>query len=75
MKKATLLLIMLSVTVLSFSQGSVNFSVTKYGSYEVPYSSNNYYVITFPNQTQSQLYTSALMAVTRDFVSAKRCGE
>lgn len=71
MKKATLLLIMLSVTVLSFSQGSVNFSVTKYGSYEVPYSSNNYYVITFPNQTQSQLYTSALMAVTRDFVSAK----
>lgn len=71
MKKTTLLLIMLSITALSFSQGSVNFSVTKYGSYEVPYSNNDYYVITFPNQTQSQLYTSALMAVTHNFVSAK----
>lgn len=71
MNKATMLLIMLSITTLSFSQGSVNFSITKYGSYEVPHSSNNYYVISFPNQTQSQLYTSALMAVTRDFVSAK----
>ena len=59
------------ITVLSFAQGSVNFSVTKYGSYEIPYSSNDYYVITFPNQTQSQLYTSALKAVTRNFVSAK----
>ena len=62
---------LLFVATLSFSQSNVNFSVTKNGTYEVPYSSNDYYVITFPNHSQSQLYTSALLAITRDFVSAK----
>lgn len=71
MKKATLLSMLISFAAISFAQGSVNFSVNKYGSYEVPYSSNDYYVITFPNQSQSQLYTSALKAITRNFVSAK----
>ena len=64
--KTTTLLMLLFVATLSFAQSNVNFSVNKYGTYEVPYSSNDYYV-----QTQSQLYTSALKAITRDFVSAK----
>jgi hypothetical protein len=71
MKKTTTLSMLLFIATLSFAQSNVNFSVTKYGTYEVPFSSNDYYVITFPNQTQTQLYTSALKAITRDFVSAK----
>lgn len=71
MKKVLSLFLMFLTTAWVFAQGSVNFSVTRYGSYEVPYSSNDYYVITFPGQSQSQLYSSALMAITRNFVSAK----
>ena len=62
---------LLFIATLSFAQSNVNFSVTKDGTYEVPFSSKDYYVITFPNQSQTQLYTSALKAITRDFVSAK----
>lgn len=71
MKKITFIVLLLLIATMSFAQGRVDFSVNKYGSYEVPYSSNDYYVITFPSQTQSQLYTAALKAVTRNFVSAK----
>ena len=71
MKKMIMLMVAFSFAALSYAQGSVNFSVTKYGSYEVPYSNNDYFVITFPGKTQSQLYSSALMAITRNFVSAK----
>lgn len=70
MKKYSLLFTLLMVSIVTFAQNNVSFQVNKYGRYEIPDSYNDFYVISFSGYSQTQLYTTALKAITKAFVSA-----
>lgn len=73
MKRFLFTFFILSITtIFVYGQSErVDFTINLNCEYEVPNSEKNFYVINFENVSQTELYTKALMAISKQFVSPK----
>ncbi len=71
MRKFYFTLVIGLLSLVSFAQNRVDFTLDNSGKYIISGSTNDYYVFQYEGESQSALFNKALIGVTKTFVSAK----